>query len=310
MLAIYRQTIVCAAFLLFASTAWCQPMQDAEADIRAGRYSTALAKILPAARAGDPMGQYLLVSLYLNGNGVSKDTDEALKWLVKSADQGYARAQSDLGAFYLMGRHVTRDTERGAELLLKAARQGEPGAFYDLGVMYRDGLGVQKDVEKAKVHFLTAAAKRHALAQYGLARMSYDEGDFKEAARWYEKAGDQGDLKALYNLGYMYHEGQGVARDYKKANALFLRVADQGRFEQEGSLSYKAMDMLGDSYRYGQGVSQDYVEAYKWYVLAAARGHPNATAQMQEVARFMTESHTTEAKERAKRFAEGKGDNP
>src|SRR5438874_3362321 len=172
--------------------------------------------------------------------------------------------------------------------LRPAVTSGDPRAIYNLGIMYRDGLGVDKDRGKAKTLFLAAAAKGHALAQYGIARLSYDDGDFAEAARWYQKAGDQGDLDALYNLGYMYHEGQGVRKDYSKANQLFLEVADRGRFVEDGRRSYKAMDMLGNSYRSGETGQPDYVEAYKWYAMAAARGHPKALAQMQEVEKLLT----------------------
>src|SRR2546426_3595037 len=257
-----HQVTLSAVFLLLASTISSShaqdQMQDAQADILAGQYARALTKVLPAAKAGNPVGQYLLASMYLNGHGVSPDSDEALKWLTRSADQGYARAESDLGAFYLVGRHVVSDPKRGAELLLKAAHQGEPGASYNLGVMYRDGLGVPRDAGEARKNFLDGAEKGNAAAQYALGRISYDDGHFVEATGWYERAGEQGDMDALYNLGYIYHEGQGVTRNYGKANELFLRVVEKGRFDPERR-AYKALDMLGNSYRYGEGVPRDYV---------------------------------------------------
>jgi TPR repeat protein len=300
-----RTRLVTLAMVLMLFTAvGSSQMQDAETEIKAGQYATALAKIRPAAGAGDPVAEYLFASLYLNGNGVPKDTDEGLKWLTKSADQGYARAQSDLGAFYISGRHVAPDTKRGLELLGKAAAQGDPSASYNLGVMYRDGLGVAENRQKAESYFLSAAKKGHSDAQYGLARIAYDRKDFAQAVEWYGKAAQQGDLQATYNLAYMYHEGLGVDKSYQKANDLFLQVADKGRFEEDGSLQYKALDMLGSSYRDGLGVSQNYVEAYKWYFLAAVRGHPDGPAQMQAVARFLSESQISEARAAAKAFAE------
>jgi TPR repeat protein len=285
-------------------------VQDAEANIKAGQYAKALAKLRPAAGAGDPVAEYLLASLYLNGNGVPKDTDEGLEWLTKSADQGYARAQSDLGALYLIGRDIAGDTRRGMELLGRAAAQGDPSASYNLGVMYRDGLGVPEDREKAESYFLIAAKKGHASAQYNLGRMSYEKKDFIHAAEWYAKAAKQDDLQATYNLGHMYHEGLGVQKSYQKANELFLQIADKGGFEEDGGLHYKALDMLGNSYRDGLGVPQNYVEAYKWYFLAAVRGHPGAPTQMQAVAHFMSEDQISEARNAAKAFAEREKTHP
>jgi TPR repeat protein len=280
-------------------------MQDAEADIKAGRYSQALAKLLPAARAAeDPAAQYLLAAMYFNGNGVPRDEQEGLKWMAKSAELGYGPAEADLGASYLSGKWGIPDANRAKELLLRAAKQGEASAIYNVGVMYRDGLGVARDRTKAKNEFLIAANKGHALAQYGLARIYYDDGSFVEAAQWYERASAQDDLEALYNLAYMYHEGQGVTKDYTKANELFRKTAEIGAFCKDGSRSYKALSMLGNAYAYGEGVSRDFVEAYKWYFLAAARGHPDAPSDMRKVEQSLTNDQITEARNRAKKFVE------
>jgi TPR repeat protein len=195
---------------------------------------------------------------------------------------------------------------RYSEALVKlrpAAAAGDARAMYNLGVMYRDALGVGRNRAEAKTLFLSAAEKGYAVAQYGVARLYYDDGNFTEAARWYRKAGDQGDLEALGNLGYMYRKGQGVPKSYIKANKLFEEVADRGRFVEDGSRSYKAMEMLGNSYRSDELGQPDYVEAYKWYAMAAARGHPKALGQMHEAQQHLTNEQLTEARKRVTEFA-------
>lgn len=142
-----------------------------------------------------------------------------------------------------------------------------------------------------------------AVAQYNLARMYYDEGDFVQA-RWYRLAGDQGDLEALYNLGLMYYEGQGVGMNYPMANRLFRDVAEKARFDN-GKRAVRALDMLGNSYSKGEGVDRDYVEAYKWYLLAEAQGHADAPSQMQALELFMTANQIADARRRALAFAGG-----
>ena len=42
--------------------------------------------------------------------------------------------------------------------------------------------------------------------------------DYEEAAKWYLKAGEQGDADAQNNLGLMYADGRGVPRDCRTAN--------------------------------------------------------------------------------------------
>jgi hypothetical protein len=60
---------------------------------------------------------------------VAQDETEAVKWLDKAADQGFAHAQFDLGAMYDKGRGVPQDYVQAYKWLdLAAARfpAGEP----------------------------------------------------------------------------------------------------------------------------------------------------------------------------------------
>jgi hypothetical protein len=86
--------------------------------------------------------------------------------------------------------------------------------------------------------------------------------DYTEAFRWYRKAADQGVAGAQYNLGVMYHHGQGVTQDYAEAARWYRKAADQGHAA--------AQFVLGLMYDNGQGVTQDYAEAHMWLNLAAS----------------------------------------
>ncbi len=52
--------------------------------------------------------------------------------------------------------------------------------------------------------------------------------DYKEAAKWYRKAAEQGDADAQFRLGVMYHEGEGVSQDYTEAAKWSRKAAEQG----------------------------------------------------------------------------------
>ncbi|MEQ1814439.1 MAG: tetratricopeptide repeat protein, partial [Candidatus Nitrotoga sp.] len=57
----------------------------------------------------------------------------------------------------------------------------------------------------------------------------YSEGqgvpqDYKEAAKWFRLAAEQGKASAQVNLGLMYHQGQGVFQDYVLAH-MWLNIA-------------------------------------------------------------------------------------
>ncbi len=93
---------------------------------------------------------------------------------------------------------------------------------------------------------------------------AYDDGEYKKAATLWQKAADQGNASAQYNLGVMYKNGQGVKQDYFKAKELYQKAADQG--------SAGAQLNLGVMYDEGYGVKQDYFKAAALYQKAADQG--------------------------------------
>lgn len=89
------------------------------------------------------------------------------------------------------------------------------------------------------------------------------EQDYKEAAAWYRKAGEQGHAKAQYGLGGLYLLGFGVTEDYDRAAEWYRKAAEQGHANAQYD--------LGDLYSLGKGVVQDHAAAAEWYRKAASR---------------------------------------
>ena len=56
------------------------------------------------AAKGEAAAQFNLGVMYANGQGVTQDYAEAVRWYRKAADQGYAAAQFNLGLLYKIGR--------------------------------------------------------------------------------------------------------------------------------------------------------------------------------------------------------------
>jgi TPR repeat protein len=80
---------------------------------------------------------------------------------------------------------------------------------------------------------------------------------------WYRKAADQGLAEAQNNLGLLYYD-DGVPQHKRASASWYRKAADQGYVE--------AQLRLGNMYFNGDGVLQDYVLAHMWYNLAAAAG--------------------------------------
>lgn len=109
---------------------------------------------------------------------------------------------------------------------------------------------------------------------------AYDEGNYMQAVEWYQKAADQNDAGAQYNLGLMYDQGKGVARDYRQSVKWWTKA---GKQDHAG-----AQLLLGLMYYEGKSVNQNYITAYRWFNKAKANGAASAKQLLDELENLMT----------------------
>lgn len=157
------------------------------------------------------------------------------------AEKDFPPAQSNLCTIYLEGTGAPRDTQQAVHWCRKAAKEGDHKATYNLALMYSDGIGVPRDDQQAAYWFRKAAYYGYANAQYNLAVM-YMHGigvpqDDKQAVYWYRKAAFRGNALAQYNLGVMYAEGAGVPRDDKQAVYWYCKGTVRGDAKAQASLA-------------------------------------------------------------------------
>ena len=62
---------------------------------------------------------------------------------------------------------------------------------------------------------------------------AYERKDYKTAYKLILPLAEQGNAFAQFNLGLMYHEGQGVPQDYKEAIKYFRLSAEQGNADAQ-----------------------------------------------------------------------------
>ena len=120
------------------------------------------------AEAGDAVAQFNLGARYGTGDGVPKDSVEAVKWYRKSAEQGLANAQFNLGLMYANGDGVQKDKDEAVKWYRKSAEQGNADAQVNLGSMYANGDGVLKDSVQAHAWTNNASAKGDETAKKNL----------------------------------------------------------------------------------------------------------------------------------------------
>ncbi len=111
-----------------------------------------------AAEQGDAIAQVALGFSYEWGNGVPRDSVQAVAWYRKAAEQGYGRAQFTLGLIYNNGWGVPEDDVQAVAWYRKAAEQGNAWAQFNLGVLYANGEGLPKDDVQAYAWFNVSGA--------------------------------------------------------------------------------------------------------------------------------------------------------
>jgi uncharacterized protein len=75
---------------------------------------------------GDPDAQYHLGRMYFDGQGVGKNTKQAVRWLFAAANKGQYQAQAVFGALLFKGQSVARDAARGLMWLILARDAATP----------------------------------------------------------------------------------------------------------------------------------------------------------------------------------------
>jgi TPR repeat protein len=111
-----------------------------------GVFDTAYGEYLTLAKEGNVEAQYKVGLMLANGQGISKNMEQAVKWWTTAAENGNKIAQYNLGVLYAKGQDVKEDFNMSADLFTLSAEQGFAKAQYALGLMYMQGVGVKKDI--------------------------------------------------------------------------------------------------------------------------------------------------------------------
>ncbi len=203
---------------------------------------------------------------FVEGEEIPQDLGEAVRWLLRAAEEGYAGAQYELGVMYRQGHGVDRNNQTAVKWLQKAAEQGEASAQHNLGVHYEKGQGVPRD--------------------------------FPTAAMWYQRAAEQGLAASQANLGLMYAKGKGVEKDLNVAMKWTRFAANQGDSRAQTNLGgmYLSKNLQGEK------DDQDLIEALMWFSLAAVQGNAKGEVGMKFAASKLTNSQIAEAERRAREW--------
>jgi TPR repeat protein len=164
----------------------------------------------------------------LTGIGPGRDTVAAMDYFRKSADLGYPPAQIALGYYYEVGGLIAADPAQAVDWYKKAAKQDDRVGDWVLGRMYYKGSGTARDLAQAQVALQRSANQEDPFGQHLLGMVLVERSQFAQAAKWFEKAANQGLPQAQQQLAMLYKDGKGVTADKLQAYVWMLVSYDSG----------------------------------------------------------------------------------
>ena len=158
-----------------------------------------------------------------------KEGFNALKKKVDSGDIHYANS---LGHAYEFGIGTPLNIKEAMKYYEMAAKQNNALGMTNLADLYIQ----ENKLKKAKPLLVKAAEKEYGYAQYLLAMNFFDlySENNKEALFWLEKAANNDEPEALFQLGVYYSEGNDLAKSIK----YYQRAAELNHADAALELSY------------------------------------------------------------------------
>lgn len=248
------------------------------------------------AQNGDPDASFWLGSSYMNGEGVTCNYTEAIKWLKKAADNKMPLAYNQLGHCYyrlenyqeaivwykkaiddmyfysnrtlsnttccLLGScyYHLKNYQEAIIWLKKAIENGDTDSYFWLGRCY----SVQQNYQEAIIWYKKAVENGDTNLYGYLGECYFQQQNYQEAITWLKKAAANGDMRVCGYIGTSYMN----SKNYREAILWLKKALDNG-----DTHAY-----LGLSKCYFE--QQNYQEAYKCAKIAVDNGIESASFLM------------------------------
>ena len=184
------------------------------------------------------------------------------------------------------------------------ANQGALNASGNANINQANRAASQGDFKGEENILRSLAQKGNADAQYRLGRI-YEMGlidgepNFQEAKNWFEKASDQGVVKAKAELGHLYLNGVGVLQNFDKARNLLEEASADG--------NPKAQFDLARMWQNGWGGEKNAAMAYAYYEFAARQDFKPAVKARDTLLASLSPTEVSEAQTLLKKLESQQG---
>lgn len=248
------------------------------------QFDKALPVIRKLAKKNDPLANYYLGMMSLNGLGMKKDVDIAYDAFNKSALELEPASIYMMGICHLNGWGVSKNETKAFEYFQSAAERKYHEALLKVAECYEIGLGISKNETKALKIYAELAKNEDAFSAYKIG-VAYLEGKGvpkspESAFTWLNKALSYGSIDAMNRFRLIGTKSKTDARttqmmfsigeelllsDHPKDAIIYLEIASN-----EGHLS--AYQNLVKAYDQGIGVLKDAKKSFDYCLKAAELG--------------------------------------
>ena len=191
-----------------------------------------------AGEQGYSKGYLELGRMYFDGELIHKDETKAADYYKKASELGNVNADFSLGKMYVFGNGVKQNFDEAdkhfelyAECSWDCFRIGEiyekADKSYEKAVKWYTKAA---EYDNPDTDALIALGRIEDTINY----------DYYEAVKWYQKAVNQ-NAKSAYEIGYLYDEGEKVPQDYSKAVEWYrkgVELEDADSYKSLGKMYY------------------------------------------------------------------------
>lgn len=247
---------------------------------------------LLSAENGYAHSNYYIGNQYYYGLGFNQDFEEALTYYRKASEAKDSYADYRIAKMYLNGEGVDVDLQRAEDYLLKAAEKVTL-ANYDLAKLYEDNPEIFYKSEntifslyqEALNQMLEQEQNGHdVFTEMRIASMYLNgkgtEINISEAVNWLDKASQQGNPDAAYQLGYIYSSDKYNISDINKSNEYYAQALSGYEKAEEENSNATAEYRIGLIYLNALGVEQDVDKAINWFAKSTLNGNASAAYKL------------------------------
>ena len=233
------------------------------------RYKDALTMFVELAQYRYAPSIYYIGLCYLNGTGLTKNDEQAYKFISNAAERGEPRAMYDLAVMTEEGIGTAKNEALAHKYYESAATLDEPRALVEMAHRYLNGTMVGQDKATAETLLKKAAELKYPQAQLEYGKFLITEG--RDGTAHIRAAAEAKHPEALL---FMYEHEQ-KAGNHKQAYG----YAKELHLQKD----HRGTKFMADCYLEGKGVSRDKSLAKDLYREAAAAGNEEAKEIMKKL---------------------------